>query len=272
MRIILVGGGSFIAKHLASAASEKGLTLLSLPHDADLAGITRGDVIVNFALNPGFASGAYDQATDYDLRAARAAEKVGARTVMLSTRRVYGAGFRWGARETDPAKGDDTAYGRNKAHSEAEIRALAAGNTAIFRLANIFGFEYDTANKRSTFFAQMLRSLKRENVIRFDMHPDTHRDFLPVEACTRALLARLEDGTEGTFNLGSGAPLRCGDLADWVMAGYGGGELVVNRPDVRDEFFLSMDRWDAAFDRPVDAAGLRSYCEDIGRRLQLEKS
>ena len=273
MRLVLVGGGSFIARHMFRAAQKAGLDAVPLPHDADLASALKSsDVVVNFALDPAYFSGPYSEETDCDLRAARQAKNAGARITMLSTRRVYTAATRWGARETEAAVGDETFYGRNKARSEASILDLFEGRVAIFRLSNVFGFEHEPGRSRRTFFAQMLRSLKTENVIRFDMHPDTRRDFVPVEVCVNAILQRAADGTEDVLNLGCGFPVRCGDLAQWVLEGYGQGELIVDPPVVKDEFFLNMDQWRLRFPGTIDPDGLRDYCQEIGRRLQLTRS
>ena len=99
------------------------------------------------------------------------------------------------------------------------------------------------------------------------MHPDTRRDFIPVEGCAWLLLDRILDGTTGIYNLGSGGPLRCGDLADWIMDGYGQGFLDSGHYHVHDEFFLDMTKWNGAFG-PVAGLDLRSYCTFLGRKLR----
>ena len=272
MRLFLVGSGSFIARHIYQAAREKGMDVVALPHDVELAPMLMcDDVVVNCALDPQYFSGTYSEQNDYDLRTARDVANAGARMAMLSTRRVYPSAVRWNARETDDATGDETAYGKNKARSEACVLDLFDGRVAVFRLSNVFGYEFEPGHNRRTFVAQMMRTLKTQNIVRFDMHPNTCRDFIPVEACAKAILARLQDGMEGIVNLGCGLPVRCGDLARWVMEGYGDGDLIVDLPVVRDEFYLNMDLWQSKYGSPVDRDGLRSYCKKIGERLQLAK-
>jgi len=272
MRLVLVGGGSFIARHMHRAGLKSGVDILSVPHDTDLGPVLKSsDAVINFALNPAYFSGSYSEENDCDLRTARHAARAGARMAMLSTRRVYPSAVRWNAHETDEAIGDETAYGKNKARSEASILELFNGRVAIFRLSNVFGFEYEPDRNRRTFLAQMMRTLKTENAIRFDMHPDTRRDFIPVEAGVKAILLRVQEAVDGIFNLGCGFPVRCGDVARWVMEGYGGGALAVDPPAVKDEFFLNMDRWQSRFDPPIDPDGLRLYCQELGERLQLAK-
>ncbi len=165
---------------------------------------------------------------DRDLQAARAAARTGARFLMLSTRRVYGDQQRWNASESSYVAGDETAYGRNKARSEKAVQAACDGNAAIFRLSNIFGYEYSAPAPRRSFLGQLLHALKHQDRIFFDMHPETRRDFLPVESCAGHLVARAMDGTTGIYNLGSGFAVPCGDFAKWIMEGFGGGELIAS--------------------------------------------
>ena len=271
MRIVIAGSGSFIARAIAAEAAGRALPVLGLRHDAALEGVIGpGDCLINFALDPRYKTGPYEADADCDLRAARAAAAAGARFVMLSTRRVYGPGYRWNAVEGMGAGGDETAYGRNKARSEGAITDLPGAS--IFRLSNIFGYEYDQTQPRGSFLGLLLASLKQKHTIFFDMHPDTQRDFLPVEQAAKLILDRVQDGSTGVYNLGSGNPLRCGSLAQWILDGFGGGELVWTSPAIKDEFFLNMDKWRGQFALPVDEDTIKDYCMALGRRLQCEKS
>ena len=170
------------------------------------------------------------------------------------------------------AVGDETAYGRNKALTEKAVLDSLSGLAGIFRLSNIFGYEYDGAPPRKSFLGLMLETLKQENTIFFDMHPDTRRDFLPVELAAALLLDRALDRTQGIYNLGSGFAVNCGDLADWVCEGYGDGRLICDPMTLRDEFFLDMDKWRNQFALPFDESLLQAYCKNLGRRLRCEKS
>jgi nucleoside-diphosphate-sugar epimerase len=267
-RIVLIGRGSFIARAVAAAAARRDVKCLTLPHDAALDVLNPGDCLINFALAPAYRSSAYDEAADCDLKAARAAAKADAYFLMLSTRRVYGPQNRWNARETGPAAGDETTYGRNKARSETSIRQALGSHAGIFRLSNVFGYEYDPQVPRRSFLGILLGSLKNKNKMYFDMSATTRRDFLPVEICAQLLVDRALERTAGTWNLGSGIALPCGDLAGWIAEGYGAGELICEPDMVRDEFCLSMDKWRAQYPLPVTREILRDYCVGLGRRLK----
>ena len=270
-RIILLGGSSFIARAVADACRARALEPVILPHRAALDGLRPRDCLINFSIAPAYREGA-DPAPDCDLQAAQAAHRAGAGFVMLSTRRVYGPDERWQAREDQPALGDETAYGRNKARTEGAVQEAMEGRAGIFRLSNVFGYEYDRARPRRSFLGILLGSLKGKNTIYFDMSAQTRRDFLPVEICAGLLLDRALDRAAGTWNLGSGIGLPCGDMADGIREGFGGGDLVCNPDVVRDEFCLSMDKWLAHYPLPVTREGLYEYCTGLGWRLKCEQS
>ena len=271
-RLTLFGSGSFIAHSIIETCRSQGREHVPLRHGEDLAAILRpGDSVINFAIDPQYRTGIYSEDHDADLRAARITRQAGAHFVMLSTRRVYGPEIRWNATETSKVAGDETAYGRNKATTEERVRQ-ACPDAGIFRLSNIFGYEYTPAAARRSFLGQLLFSLNRQGKVFFDMHPDTRRDFLPIEACANQLVARALDATPGTFNLGGGFPIACGTLAEWVMEGFGSGELIANTVMVRDEFYLNMTAWRSRYDLPIGEKTLKDYCLRLGSRLQCEKS
>jgi nucleoside-diphosphate-sugar epimerase len=176
----------------------------------------------------------------------------------------------WGASETDNVGEADTIYGRNKALSECAVLAALGGRALVLRLSNVFGYEYNSAKPRRTFLALMLSNLRNAGVIRFDMRPNTRRDFIPAEICAQHFIEALECRLNGVYNLGGGLPVACGEIAGWVMEGSGGGRLISTQNDVRDEFFLNMDKWHARFPASINMTVLKDYAIELGRRLKDE--
>lgn len=269
MRLALIGANSFIARHVRDAAKLAGIDVLSLPHNTDLDRTIRDcNTVINFALSPDFKNSPYSEEIDLDARAAAAAGRHGARFIMLSTRRVYPASQRWNAKEDATADGDETVYGQNKAAGEHRVTAVLGESCTILRLSNIVGFEYGQDHTRKTFMATALQRLKAKGEIAFDMAPTTERDFLPVEVCAAAIVRSAQSGEPGVFNLGSGFAAPCGDIAAAVMKGFGSGKLVVTNNQLRDAFYLNMDRWNSKFSPLISFADLMAYCEKLGRRLR----
>lgn len=270
MRLVVVGQTSFLAQHIVAAARAKGLEATAIGHDAGLeAGLAGADAVLNCAYPPAFRSTPYTPDLDFDLLVAQAARAAGARFTMLSTRRVYASG--WNVHEDTPATGDGTPYGDNKARSECAVLALDAAHTTIFRLSNIFGFEYQPGAARRTFLGAMTHSLRHDGTITFDMDGASRRDFLPVENAAAVIAAQIAASQHGIFNLGAGFAVPCTDMANWLMQGFGSGRLVASGA-VRDEFFLNMDKTRARFGLSFSPEQLKARCIAIGQELACAKS
>lgn len=267
LRVILAGAGSFIAKKVAAAGTARGWDVVGLPHDG-VPALRPADVMINFAIHPRYRTDRYVADDDYDLKAARACQSAGARFVMLSTRRVYANA--WGADENARSPGDGSAYGNNKARSEKAIFDMMGSGALVLRLSNIFGYEFAAGAPRRSFMGLVLSSLREAGQIRYDMHPDTRRDFLPVDRCANAILDAVGRGG-GVYNVGCGFPVRCGDVASWLIEGYGLGHLAA-ADVIRDEFFLDTRKWDEQFAPLTSREELRETCLELGQKLKCERS
>ncbi len=273
-RVLVTGKGSFIARHLIRALEgAPDLTVIAAGHGEAETAVAEGgfDVLVNCALHPGLKREPYDRAKDMDLRLGSA---LGDRyrtgdghMILLSSRKVYGPDNCWPARESGPAVGADS-YGRNKARTEEALRERLGKRLTVLRLANVAGFEYPEPGRRS-FMAMVLGRLKREGIIHYDMDPAQERDFVPLERTVDLIVAAIRARIDGTFNGGSGIALATGDLADWIMAGFGSGRLSVEDRGVDDRFVLDMTRTHAAFPHlpPLTRDDLERHFTGIGRQL-----
>jgi UDP-glucose 4-epimerase len=265
-RLLVVGQGSFIARHFFAACAEP---VTAVGHDAIgrpdlLDGVDR---VISFARHPLLGKEGYRPATmDQDLRLAKRIAGRGIDYVMLSSRKVYAPSTRPLA-ESDPT-GPQDLYGRHKLAIEQELRELLGPRLTVLRLANVFGYERGLA--RRTFLSLTLDQLARHGQIRFDMSPFVVRDFLPVAACAHVLAQIVAAPPGGVLNVGSGIALPTGRLALWVLEGYGRGELVIESPDERDAFVLDVGRLTRLYGPPCSLENLRETCLELGRRLARE--
>jgi len=259
MTLIAVGKSSFLARAVA-AKNPPGWVFLS--HEEAL-GDTRwtrdAACVVNFAFSPRLRTGNYEASEDIDSRLLALAP---AKYIMLSTRMVYGpAGS---ALDETSAAQPSTPYGTNKLLVEQALQAKAVDRVTILRLSNIFGHEYG----RPTFFGHALTTLKDKGEIAFDMDPDQRRDFLSVWRFADMLLTVAESPHAGVFNLGSGIGTACGDIANWLIEGYGTGSLAVNDSGKKDEFRLDTAKLSKAYGLPaVTAEDIRQDCIAVGKNL-----
>lgn len=266
-RLVIAGASGFIGAHVAAEAGRQDIDVLTPGRLGLEAALAAGDVIVACGVAPAYRSSPYDAALDIEGGIAELAARKGARLIMLSTRRVYPATVRWGAREDQTANGDETIYGQNKAITERRVLEALGDQACILRLSNVFGFEYlGLDNPRPSFFGMMMHRLRTRDEILLDMSPATRRDFIPVEAVARGVIDVSTSGAAGIFNLGGGGPIACGDLAEALLAGYGRGRLTAG-DIVQDEFYLDTSRWTERFG-PLVRADLIETARCLGERLR----
>jgi len=186
---------------------------------------------------------------------------IGARPVhyiMLSSRMVYGQGDRSFGLTEEQTPAPSNPYGISKLTVERSLESiLAPERLTILRLSNIFGFE----KGRGSFFGRMMTSLADSKKIVFDMGADTQRDFLAVHRLADALAQIAARPVPGVFNIGAGFGAKCGDIAAWLIAGYGAGGLEVISPEIRDQFSLDVAKARKTWSLPAVTPAL--LCEDV---------
>ncbi len=260
-RVLIVGQSGFLSRALARVGVVGSFEVVSW-RDVSLDGF---DVIVNGAMDPRLKSEVLPSEDDFDLRLAASCEAAGVRYVMLSSRKAYSESVQMGALETSEISGSDV-YGQNKATTEARVReVLDPSRLLVVRVANVIGAELEEG--RRSFMAMMLRSLRDQGFISFDMSPFVRRDFITDQFFAEAIWKMIERGTTGTVNLGSGQPLMTGNLAMWILEGYGKGEFRVTNPRVFDEFWLDVSRLEEVTGLRADNEDVRKLCIEQGRNL-----
>jgi UDP-glucose 4-epimerase len=266
-RILIVGRGSFLAGQVLGALPPE--RVRAVGHDETLRPDLLDEVAcaVNFGRHPLLGSEAYRLDTmDPDLRLAR---RLGEREIaylMLSTRKVYAPSE--GALAEDAPTAPVDGYGRAKLAVEERLRGLLGERLTILRLANVFGYERRPG--RVTFLSSLLERLATDGEVHYDISPFVARDFLPVEAFVRLLLALAQAPPGGVLNVGSGIALPTGRLALWIIEGYGRGRLVIDSPREHDAFVLDVTRLRALQGEPCSFTELRARAVALGRRLAAE--
>jgi dTDP-4-dehydrorhamnose reductase/UDP-glucose 4-epimerase len=268
-KFLFVGCNSFLAGRLR-ALSEIEEQLCFVPHQYfnTVAASDHGvfDCILNFAIGPGYRSGRYSKKRDFDHKIAERLRATKTRYVMSSSRAVYSSEIAKGAKESGPATSKGTQYGRNKLETERRLGETLGNRLTVLRMANIIGNEYRSG--RSTFMSQALDRLKSKNEIRLDISPQVRRDFLADSHFVKVLDAVLQEPRGGALNVGSGMAVRVGDIADWLIEGYGAGKVVVSDHRIHDEFVLDVTRLKSAYGIDYAPGEIADHCREIGRQLR----
>ncbi|MGD0632161.1 MAG: NAD(P)-dependent oxidoreductase [Terracidiphilus sp.] len=266
MTIVAVGKSSFIARELAKNPITRAWLFLS--HREALSQpswLENATVVVNFSFPPHFKTQAYDAPSDVDSCLAR---RIGTRPVhyiMLSTRMVYGQRDENFDLKEDQVPQPSNFYGVSKLEVEKSLHSiLGPDRLTILRLSNIFGLE----RGRASFFGKMMETLASSKKIVFDMGAATQRDFFPVRRLSDVLPQIVARPVAGVFNIGAGFATKCGDIASWLIEGYGAGRLEITNPAVRDQFSLDVSKAQRTWNlQPFSPGALREDVMEFGKTL-----
>jgi len=267
MTIVVVGKNSMMGREMQKHYSEPDWLFLS--HDeafADTAWGKKARCVINFALSPAMRTAEYNPAEDIDLRLA---QTIPADThyIMMSSRTVYGPAPADGCLKEEHKPNPQTIYARNKLETESRLQDMHGDHLTILRGANVFGYEFG----RRSFLGMALGNLKAKNEIIFDMNPLVKRDFISAQNVSRALGIMSTKPQNGIFNLGCGYGTACGEVAAWIIEGYGQGSVSSTSDEMRDAFYLDMSKAEAAFNLPaITPDTLKAECVACGQQLRSQ--
>jgi UDP-glucose 4-epimerase len=266
---VVVGRGSMIAGALQRAPLSRDWIYLS--HAQALAEpdhLRRASCVINLAFDPRLKSSPYDEALDVDLQLARRMADRPVAYIMASTRMVYGATSGNPRLSEEMDARPTTRYGTSKLETEGRLRAILDDQLTILRLSNIFD-PSEAEGQRRSFFGLALRRLGDDNRILFDMSPFVKRDFLPAAVVAERIAYIAGRPVPGVFNVGAGFGVQTGRIAQWLIEGHGGGELVVADFREFDAFWLDVTSAASTWGFPAfTEPELRSYCQAVGAALR----
>lgn len=260
--ITIIGKNSYLARHFL--ATKVNSNIIAVPHDAvgDIK-LSQTECIINFAYPGAYMTDTYEPANDVDRAIIDRLKGSDIHFIMISSRKVYDQACPCPWDETSTLAGQDV-YGQNKVVTEEYIREHRAGQHTILRLGNII----ETEPGRHTFMGIALDTLKREGRIKLNAHPGTKRDFLPVAKFAAALARVIQERPVGTYNLASGLQTSVGDVASWIIEGFGAGQVVSTDNAQRDAFVLDVVRLQSIIGPICTRSDIREACMESGRRLK----
>jgi UDP-glucose 4-epimerase len=263
-RVLLVGKNSFIGSNFL-AQEGPALSLDSISHEEiESVDLRKYDCVVNTAYQWSYFNAAYSEERDFTLQVARRVAAHGAHFVMMSSRKVYGTKTPFPTPETASLSPEDF-YGRNNVTTESKVLELLGPRCTILRPANVFGFEPG----RHTFFGLAISRLLQKKPLVFEFSGFTPRDFIPVEHFSRLLAAIVKSCPPGVFNVGAGVAVPVGQIALWIIEGYGQGEIQITKPHEFDRFWLDITKLEAVVGSQPDLTQtIRRASLLVGERMR----
>ena len=265
MSYVVIGKNSFIARHLKEVVDGSCWVFLShneaLENDEWLEGV---GIIINCALSPKLYTQAYTQEEDIDLKLAnKIKDRENTHYIMISSRAVYGDAEHLQETETPHPSNN---YGRSKLIIEKSLtQLLGEDRLTALRCSNVFG---DDAGEH-TFIGKALSNLIEHKKIVFHMSKETKKDFVPVELVCNVIKQIAQLKLPGIYNVGLGVSTKCGDIAEWLIHGYGQGSLDVCDDTVKGQFFMDTSKINKALNLQKLSDNLvKRKCIELGFNLK----
>ena len=263
IKVVIIGKRSFIGYALFCELNdhiEFDPTLIG--HDVTFYDVNDYDVVVNCSIAPEYSSQKYDAKFDMDFKWAKDI-KSDTRFIMISTRKVYGySESLMTYNEDSPIKPFDY-YSENKAITETFVRNNIENHT-ILRGSNLFGFEYG----KKSFMGYCMNQLKSNGRIRYNLDPSIKRDFIDIHTSCRMIKEIINQKVSGTFNLSANRGLEIGKISEYLIDGFGSGELYIESPGKAEQFIIDNKKLEHATNCKILEIPYHKIISDLGRELR----
>ena len=82
---------------------------------------------------------------------------------------------------------------------------------------------------RNLFISNLLRSLKKNSFVKFDIFKSTYKDFIISDLFVKILDELIKKNIIGKFNLSSNIPIQVSEIANQIIKGYGVGKIMMSK-------------------------------------------
>jgi dTDP-4-dehydrorhamnose reductase len=263
MKTLIIGKNSFIGKsayHNINNAEKISY------QDIDKVNLKDYNVMLNCSMMDEYRNNPYSEDIDLDVKLARIASQENMHYIMISTRKVYGISnslVRYNERsDLNPSD----RYSENKLITEFKIKEMMNSYT-ILRPSNVFGYEPG----RKSFMGFCINQLKDTNKIVYDISANTIRDFIDVNTFSKVLNHICYHKTKGLYNVGSDFGLTVGDVARYLIKGYGSGDFIAESDKLFDQFTLDNTKIKNQLGISIDIIDFENTIVEFGKKLHEDR-
>ena len=264
IKVLIIGERSFIGwnlyKRLHYDWYSFDTTLIS--HNHEYYNVNDYDVVVNCSIAPEYSSQKYDSKFDMDFKWAK--DITGkTRYIMFSTRKVYGYSESLISYNEDCPINPFDYYSENKAITETFVRNNIENHT-ILRGSNLFGFEFG----KKSFIGYCMNQLHSHEKIRYNLDPSIKRDFIDIHTSCKMIGEVINQEICGTYNLSSNYGLEIGKISEYLIEGYGRGELYVEYPGKAEQFIIDNKKLEVATNCKIREIPYHQLIVNLGKELR----
>lgn len=265
-KVLIVGDNSFVGRGFYNSIKLNDTVIANIIpysqlHHIDLK---RYDVVLNCAITYEYKTQKYNDKYDLDYFVALKAQEAGCHYIMMSTRKIYGNSTELSVYDELSTLKPFDRYSENKVVTEMALDTLVE-NLTILRGSNIYGFELG----RSSFVGYCMTQLKSLNTIEYDIDKNLKRDFISIDTVCDVLKQVCLIKPKGIFNLSSHYGLPIGEVARFLILGYGSGKFITNPTWWREQFILDNRKLEGALMMKITPHDYWNDFYTIGKKLWM---
>ena len=261
INILIVGKNSFLSKNYIKLSKFKKNIKLIKYSNVKKINFDKFTHLINFSIDPKIYFKKYNSTNHIDEKICNLIKNKNLIYIFPSSRLIY----KKKNSINNYIASKRSLYGSNKYIIEKKVIKLRKKKHLILRIANILNFNLD---KTDLFIPKLLNSLKKNNLIEYDLNKRSYKDFITFDYFTKCLDALIKEKKTGIFNISSGKKINIHQLGMSIINGYGKGQIHYKNKLYRDSFVLSNKKIKKIIKTDLSKKEIFNYSYNIGKRLK----
>ena len=264
-KILLIGKNSTLCKAYVTKSKIKNFDVFS-HNQINTINYSKYSHLINFSFNPKLLKTAYKKKFDIDIHLSKKAKKNNLFYIFFSTRYVYSKSNVFPVLETFGGLKPENNYGKNKLIIENHLRSALDNRLLILRLGTFLFYKLNPNGK--LFSEKLLYTLYNNKTIFFNIKKNIFKDFITDSYFVKSLDILIKKKITGTYNLSSGIPICCEEIANNVINGFGKGKIIFkNIKSDSYSFLMSNQKLRYKTGITTTKKNILDYCVRMGKKL-----
>ena len=261
--ILIIGSNSILAQKYLNFSKIKEITVRDRS-TLDNLNFEKFTHIINFSLDPNLKNKKVKFESQLDSIISKKIKGTNTIYIIPSTRQVYSSIRKSEFSEHQKLNKIDNIYGNNKRIVEIKVSNILKNKVLIIRISTLLFFD---SSIRNLFISRVLRSLKKNKKIYFDIGPDTAKDFITIKKFSYALDKLIIKRKTGIFNLSSGFSIKIKLILQKIIEGYGSGVIKYKNEKSGKSYYLNNKKLSKNIKFSISKKHILDYCKILGKNL-----